>query len=283
MLNVTADSFSDGGEYFSEVGAVERAFALLRDGATVVDVGGESTRPRGSTYGEGATPVSAEEQLRRVMPVVEALASAGAVVSVDTKSFEVARAVLAAGARIINDVSGAPSEALLRTVASCGAEIVIMHSRGGGEVTPENTRYDDVSEDIAREWRRERDRAVACGIAPERIWFDAGLGFAKTPAQSMLTLRQTKRFVDEGHRVLVAASRKSFLGQHVAQGGEVPTPKTRLGASVAAALFAARSGASAVRVHDVRETVQALRMEATLASGPLAMGALPDVGAGDAP
>ncbi len=264
VLNVTPDSFSDGGHHFAPKAAIERAFAILREGAHVVDVGGESTRPQGMTYGAGASVVPAEEELRRVLPVVEALAAQGAVASVDTTKGHVARRVLEAGARIINDVSCGRDDELLAAVASHGAELVLMHSRGRGEVVPPNTEYGDLFDDVVREWEVAAARAECFGVSRAKLWFDVGPGFAKTASQSLEGVRLTKRFAARGVRVLVAASRKSFLGTYAATDDRVPSPTDRVGASVAAALFAARSGASAVRVHDVRETAQALLVEAAL-------------------
>lgn len=264
VLNVTPDSFSDGGHHFAPNAAIERAFAILREGAHVVDVGGESTRPQGVTYGAGASVVSVDEELRRVLPVVEALVTHGAVASVDTTKGAVARRVLEAGARIINDVSCGRDDELLAAVASHGAELVLMHSRGRGEVAPPYTNYTDLFDDVVREWDVAAARAERFGVPRAKLWFDVGPGFAKTAAQSMEGVRLTSRFASRGVRVLVAASRKSFLGAYATEDATVPSPGERVGASVAAALFAARSGASAVRVHDVRETVQALRIEAAL-------------------
>jgi dihydropteroate synthase len=269
VINVTPDSFSDWGRFASADEAVAAGLGLVREGADVVDVGGESTRPRGATYGEGARPVSAAEELRRVLPVVEALSRAGVRVSIDTSKGEVAARALEAGARVVNDVTGGRDPALLRAVARAGAELVLMHNRGAGAVDAESTRYGDVVDDVLAELRACVDRAVAAGVSRDRLWLDPGLGFAKTPAQSLALLARTADLVRraEGLRVLVGASRKAFLGEAVrADGREPPPPGERLAASLVAALRAARAGAHAVRVHDVAATRQALAMDAALAA-----------------
>jgi dihydropteroate synthase len=267
VINVTPDSFSDGGRFQSAEDAVRAASYLVAEGADVVDVGGESTRPRGPTYGEGAVPVSAEEELRRVLPVVQRLVQAGVVVSVDTNKGEVASRVLQAGARVINDVTGGRDDALLAAVARHRAELVLMHNRSSGAVDASTTRYDDVVEDVLRELRPRVERALAAGIARDRLWLDPGLGFAKTAEQSLALLARTAELVAraEGLRVLVGASRKSFLAETIRRaGGAPPPPDRRLAPSLVAAVHAARCGAHAVRVHDVGATRQALAMASAL-------------------
>jgi len=259
VLNVTPDSFSDGGRFVEVDQAVARGLAMAEEGADVIDVGGESTRPAGATYGAGAAIVDAGEEARRAVPVVRALAGAGLRVSIDTTKAEVAEAALGAGAEIVNDVSGQPSEALLRVVAAAGAGLVLMHSRGRGEVAEPFTRYADVVEDVRRELAAAALRAEELGVRRDRLWLDPGLGFAKTSAQSGLLLRATPRLVSLGYPVLVGASRKGFvatLGQN-RSGAPIP-PDERLGGSVAAAALAVHLGAEAVRVHDVRATCHAV-------------------------
>ena len=259
VLNVTPDSFSDGGLFLDAGAAVARAEVMLAEGADVIDVGGESTRPPGATYGAGAEPVGPEEELRRVLPVVERLAKAGIRVSVDTQKADVAERALGAGAAIINDVSMGQSEALLRAVASAGAGLVLMHSRGRGEVTAERTNYGNVATEVAAELGAAATRASAVGVQKQRIWLDPGFGFAKTAEQSGALLGGLEAVVALGFPVLAGASRKSFLAALAPNpDGTRPGAQHRLAASVAAAVVAAARGARAVRVHDVDFTRQAL-------------------------
>lgn len=263
VLNVTPDSFSDGGAHFDREAALAHAWRMLADGVDVIDVGGASSRPRGATYGEGAAAVDAAEEIRRTVPVIEALVARGlsARLSIDTTSAEVAKAALVAGASIVNDVSMGRDAALLEASAAHGAELVLMHTRADGRVDGSTTGYSDVVAEVLEELALAVERAVQHGVARERVWIDPGLGFAKTAAQSMALLSATDRFVASGQRVLVGASRKSFLGVSAVDRDEaVPAPTERLGASVAAATLAALAGAHAVRVHDVRETRQAVRI-----------------------
>lgn len=259
VLNVTPDSFSDGGRFLASEAALLQARAMLSSGAQVVDVGGESTRPRGATYGAGFVAVTLDEELRRVLPVVERLAADGARVSIDTTKAEVARLALQAGAQIVNDVSCGRDAALLRVAADAGAELVLMHSRGAGEVKGAKATYDDVVADVLAELAAAVERAVAAGVASDKIWIDPGLGFAKTAAQSLALLARTDALVATGQRVLVGASRKSFLAEAAPdRDGARPPASERLAATLIAGVHAARAGAHAVRVHDVREMRQAL-------------------------
>jgi dihydropteroate synthase len=265
ILNVTPDSFSDGGRFDDLERATAHGSRMLGQGAAVIDVGGESSRPAGATYGAGAERVSTDEELRRVVPVVRALCAAGARVSVDTVKAEVARAALEAGATIVNDVSNGASEALLDVVAEHGAELVLMHTRGGGRVDADTTRYVDVVEDVLAELLVSVERAVDRGVLPQRIWIDPGIGFAKTAPQSLALLNATARFASSGHRVLVGASRKSFIA-HTVGAATAPAPDERLGGSIAAVALAVLGGAAAVRVHDVYESAQAVALVARAAS-----------------
>lgn len=262
MLNVTPDSFSDGGRYLSVDDAVAHAERMLREGADTIDVGGESSRPPGRTYGEGFAEVSARDEIARVVPVIERVrAELGCAVSVDTVKAEVAAAALAAGASVVNEVSGAPSDALLDAVAEHGAGLVLMHSRDRGRVDASTTAYEDVVEDVRRELLREVERAAARGVARDAIWIDPGIGFAKTAAQSARLLGHLDAFVQTGYPVLVGASRKSFIAATMAEAGaEAPGPDARLGGSLAAVVAAALAGCAAVRVHDVYESLQAARV-----------------------
>ena len=259
ILNVTPDSFSDGGRYLALDAALARAKVMLAEGADVIDVGGASSRPRGAAYGAGAEEVSTEVEIARVVPVVEILArELGARVSIDTTRGATAEAALAAGATVVNDVSMGRDPSLLAAVAAHRAELVLMHTRGDGAVTPENTTYDDVVRDVLTELELACEKARVSGIEADRLWVDPGLGFAKTTDQSALLLAHTPALLGLGARVLVGASRKAFLGALAEHGGVRPGPEARLAASLVAATVAARGGAHAVRVHDVAETRQAL-------------------------
>jgi dihydropteroate synthase len=269
VLNVTPDSFSDGGSYLAHDAAVAAGLAMVEAGAQVIDVGGESTRPAGKTYGEGARAVSLEEELGRVMPVVRALVGHGVCVSIDTTKAEVARAACAAGARFINDVSCGRTEALLAVAAefcsradprasTASVELVLMHNRGRGERNAENVHYGDVVAEVLAELLEAVERAVRAGVARERVWIDPGIGFAKTARQSIALLARTDVLVATGQRVLVGPSRKSFIAE-VAKDprGESPPALARLGGTAATVATAVMLGAHAVRVHDVADMRQA--------------------------
>lgn len=259
VVNVTPDSFSDGGEHLAPERAVEHARRLRADGADVIDVGGASSRPRGALYGEGAAPVAADEELRRILPVVQALAREGARVSIDTTKAEVARAAIAAGAAIVNDVGGGASLELLDVAAELGVEYVLMHTRGAGEVQPPNTLYRDVVSDVRDELLAAAERAQARGIAREQLWLDPGIGFAKTAEQSAALLGALPVLVETGLRVLCGPSRKGFIAELAPRAsGERPAPQAREPGTLAAVTAAVLQGAAAVRVHDVAAARQAV-------------------------
>ncbi len=261
VLNVTPDSFSDGGRYVDADVALAHGLRLVSDGAHVIDVGGESTRPRGHAYGPGYEDVSADVECARVVPVVRALVAANVRVSIDTTKPEVAEAALEAGAAIVNDTSCGGSDRLLDAVSANGAELVLMHNRGRGEVDAANTDYGDVVRDVCDTLVRASAHATSRGVDPSRIWLDPGLGFAKTAAQSLCVHASLDRVVALGHPVLLGSSRKSFLAALAAEGSAPgPLPEARLGATIASALFGARTGVRGVRVHDVFEVAQALRV-----------------------
>jgi dihydropteroate synthase len=233
---------------------------MLVDGADVIDVGGASSRPRGQVYGAGAPPVGVAEEIARVEPVVRALAHERPTrISIDTTRPEVARAALDAGACIVNDVSCAASDALLDVVAERGADYVIMHSRGSGEVAAPNTTYRDVVADVVSELRAAIARAERRGIARSRLWLDPGLGFAKTAQQSLALLANLDALCALGLPVLCGPSRKGFIAE-VAQtpSGTRPAPSEREPGTIAAITLALLHGARAVRVHDVAASRQAL-------------------------
>ncbi|MEA3200694.1 MAG: dihydropteroate synthase [Thermoplasmata archaeon] len=247
IVNVTPDSFSDGGEHATEDAAVAHGLALLAEGADILDVGGESTRP-------GAAPVSEAEELRRVVPVVRRLAAAGALVSVDTMKASVAQAALEAGAAIVNDITAGGDPAMLPLVARSGVGVVLMHMQGEPRTMQQDPRYHDVVKEVAA-FLLERARAAeAAGVPREAIALDPGLGFGKTQAHNLALLRGLPEIAMLGYPLLVGASRKGFLG---ALTGGAP-PQDRVEASVAAHVLAAERGAQVVRVHDVKAHKRAL-------------------------
>ncbi|HSX68566.1 dihydropteroate synthase [Nocardioides sp.] len=259
ILNVTPDSFSDGGRFAALDKAVEGGLALVRDGADLVDVGGESTRP-------GAVRVDEDEELRRVVPVVGALAGAGIAVSVDTMRARVAEAAVGAGAVLVNDVSGGLADpAMLDVIAATGSQCVLMHWRGHSTVMESRAVYDDVLREVSDELVDRVDAAVAAGVDPGNIVLDPGLGFAKDAEQSWALLAAYPRLSSLGFPLLVGASRKRFLGEcvpHEAPGLSVPADRD--GASAAVAAYVAQAGAWGVRVHDVAPAAAAVRVAARL-------------------
>jgi dihydropteroate synthase len=260
VLNVTPDSFSDGGEAFEQRAALERAKQLLAAGADVIDVGGVSSRPPGATYGAGAEAVSVEEELRRVVPVVEQIVhELSGRVSVDTVRPAVARAALRAGATIVNDISTGASDELMQVAAQADAEYVLMHNRADGRVSGDNARYDDVVSEVLAELSAAAVRASSNGVRFDRLWLDPGIGFAKTATDSLTLMAALPRFVRSGYRVLVGPSRKSFIAA-VEAAAQAPQskPSERVGGTAAAVVFSVMAGAQAVRVHDVAAMRQAV-------------------------
>lgn len=248
VLNVTPDSFSDGGAWFDRGRAVEHGRQLVADGADVIDVGGESTRP-------GAAPVPVDEELRRVVPVVEALAP-HARVSVDTRKPAVAEAAIAAGATILNDVSAE----LWPVAAAHGVGWIAMHMPADPSVMAEHAVYGDVVGEVTAYLTARAEQARAAGV--QEVWIDPGIGFAKTAAHNLSLLRHLDRLVATGWPVAVGASRKSFLGRLTARDGVVPPPSDRLEASVATAAWAVAAGVALVRVHDVAPVAMVARLAA---------------------
>lgn len=255
VVNVTPDSFSDGGLWFDPERAVKHGLDLVAAGADLVDVGGESTRP-------GAVRVAEDEELRRVVPVVRELAAAGALVSVDTMRAVVAERAVEAGAAIVNDVSGGLADPrMVPVAAAAGVPFVVMHWRGQSIDMNSRAVYADVVAEVAGELRRRRDEVVAGGVAPERIIIDPGLGFAKNAEHDLALLARLADLRELGHPVLVAASRKRFLGRVLAAGQDDPPPaRERDAATAAVSAIAAREGAWAVRVHQVRPSADAVRV-----------------------
>ena len=262
VVNVTPDSFSDGGAWLEPDAAIAHGRAMLSEGADLLDIGGESTRP-------GATRPSVAVELARTIPVVRALAAEGAAVSIDTMRAEVAAAALDAGAMTVNDVSGGLADPdMLALVAARGVPYIAMHWRGHSADMQARAVYDDVVDEVCRELAARRDAALAAGIAPERLVLDPGLGFAKLPEHNWTLTAYLDRIVALGHPVLYAASRKGFLGRVGRPAEAPPRPVTeRDVATAATSVLAAAAGAWAVRVHDVRGTRDALDVwEATAAA-----------------
>jgi len=249
ILNVTPDSFSDGGRFGKVEDAVREGMAMVAAGADWVDIGGESTRP-------GAAPVSAEEEIARVLPVVSALAKEGIAVSVDTQKATVARATLDAGARMINDVSAMRDPAMLATVREFGVEIVLMHMHGTPSTMQQAPQYVDVTSEV-RDYLVDRAKfAEASGIHREKIWIDPGIGFGKTVQHNLQLIRETDQLVATGYPVLVGASRKAFIGKLT----DDASVDDRLEGTLAVHLEAVRKGAQMIRVHDVLAHRRALAL-----------------------
>jgi dihydropteroate synthase len=252
VLNITPDSFSDGGQFLDPERAVRAAEQMVADGADLIDVGGESTRPR-------AMPVSPEEEWTRIAPVLDGLRGRLAVpVSVDTRHAEVAAQAVEAGADFINDVEGLRSEAMRATVARTGAGVVVMHMRGTPPTMQENLEYADLRGEVYSALADATDAARHAGVAPEKILVDPGLGFGKSAEQSLELLVHAGEFRCLGYPVVVGASRKSFLGWALGNVG----PLERLEAGLAAAVIAADRGVALLRTHDVKPTVLALKVVA---------------------
>jgi dihydropteroate synthase len=257
VLNVTPDSFSDGGLYLDVDAAVDHADEMAREGAQIVDVGGESTRP-------GAAPVPEAEELERVVPVVERIAATDVHVSIDTRKLAVAEAALQAGARIVNDVSAfraAPEMAGL--VAAGGADCCLMHMLGDDPRTMQaDPRYDDVVSEVKAFLEQRLAFATGEGVPEDRVWLDPGIGFGKTLEHNLELLRRLDEIVAIGRPVVIGASRKSFLGKLTGR-----PERERVAATVAANVVALERGASIFRVHDVAETVDALKVAAATVGG----------------
>lgn len=245
VLNVTPDSFSDGGRYLDPDAAIGHGQALVHAGADVVDVGGESTRP-------GAVPVDPEEEARRVVPVVRALVADGIRVSIDTRRASVAAAALDAGATIVNDVDGGLDPALLRITAASGADLVLMHSRGPSAA---DGGFRDVVAEVAADLRRRVDAAIAAGVGPDRLVTDPGIGFSKSADENWQLLASLDALEVDGLRMLVGVSRKRFLGELV--DGD---PEARDGVTAVLSALLAERGVWAVRVHDPAGTRAAIEV-----------------------
>lgn len=268
IVNVTPDSFSDGGRYSEVEAAVRHGVSLAEEGADVLDVGGESTRPRGATYGEGAQTVPVEEEIARVVPVIRGLRERVEVpISIDTRKAAVARAALEAGATMVNDVSGLKHDpSLAKVAAERGAALCLMHTPADIESLKHEVPCADVIGEVLSGLRASLEEAVRRGVRREHLVVDPGIGFGKTYAGNLLLLRHLEAVAALGPPVLVGASRKATVGRAGAAWGEgTPLPVSeRLHASVGAAVTAWLRGAHLLRVHDVRATVEALRMAAAI-------------------
>ncbi len=247
VLNVTPDSFSDGGAHLDPVKAVERGLLMSESGADIVDVGGESTRP-------GAVPVDAGEELKRVVPVVEGLAKKGVAVSVDTSKAVVAKAALDAGAEVINDVSALGDADMARVCSEAGAAIVLMHRRGDAATMQLDTAYKDLIEEVFLYLCGRMEYAEIAGISRDKIIIDPGIGFGKSVDGNLSLLKNLSEFRALGRPVLAGVSRKSFIGKVAAERGG--TPDERLPGSIAAGVAAVLNGAHVLRAHDVKEAAQ---------------------------
>ena len=258
IVNVTPDSFSDGGRYLDPGAAVARCLELLAEGADLLDLGGESTRP-------GSEAVPGAEQWRRLGPVLTRLARERpqAAISIDTRSAEVAERALAAGARIVNDVSALADPAMAGVVARAGAGLVLMHMRGTPDTMQRETAYGDVTAEVADYLRSRLSAAEAAGVARDCVALDPGIGFAKSAQGSLELLARLPELAAIGRPVLVGASRKSFLARLT---GDEGPPEERVPASLAAAALATWQGAHILRVHDVAPTVRAMKLAAAARS-----------------
>jgi dihydropteroate synthase len=258
VVNVTPDSFSDGGRFLDPAAARDHALSLLEAGADWLDVGGESTRP-------GADPVGEGEELDRVVPVIEAILAdrPEAKISIDTMKPAVAEAALGAGARMWNDVNALRADGALETAARLDRPVALMHMQGAPQTMQDSPAYEDVVTDVARFLGQRAGAAMAAGVARENILLDPGIGFGKTLAHNLRLMAALEHFTSLEFPILFGASRKRFiaaLDDTAAQAGD------RLGGSIAAALHAARAGCALIRVHDVRESVQALKVQAAIAA-----------------
>ena len=256
IVNLTPDSFSDGGRFLVPRQALDHARRLIAEGADILDLGAESTRP-------GAAPVSQQTELERLLPLIEAIRQDSAIaISVDTMKPAVAQAAMAAGATIWNDVTALGHDPLsLATAASLGCNVVLMHMRGEPRTMQDDPRYDDVAAEVEAYLLQRALAAQQAGVAPDRIWLDPGLGFGKTTDHNLALIAGLPRLASRGYRVLLGASRKRFIAALYPPAVE---PADRLAGSLAIALAGARAGVAVVRAHDVAATIQALDVDAAI-------------------
>jgi len=254
ILNVTPDSFSDGGEFFDPDKAIEHGLQMAADGAGIIDVGGESTRP-------GSAPVSAEQQIKRVVPVIKALCEKTAVpVSIDTYKYDVAKAALDAGAAIINDITALSDERAGELAAERQVPVILMHMQGTPATMQVEPKYDDVVGVVLEFLLDRAKRAEKLGMSKEMIFIDPGIGFGKTTEHNLLLLRNIDKFVTTGYRILVGTSRKRFIGQITGK----EKPSERIFGTAATVALCASAGVSIVRVHDVAEMVDVVKVANTI-------------------
>jgi len=253
VLNVTPDSFSDGGLYLSKTDAIAAARVMSGEGADIIDVGGESTRP-------GADPVSVDEELRRVVPVIDELASEGVIVSVDTSKPEVARAAIDAGAEIINDVSAASAEEMSTVMAETGAGVILLHMKGTPRTMQQRPAYEDVLEEVVGFLRRRTETVTERGVRPASVALDPGIGFGKTTAHNLQLIAGLGEIADLGFPVALGASRKTFLGRVTG----IEDPADRDGVTAVTTALGFERGARIFRVHDVASSRAALSITAAI-------------------
>ncbi len=250
VLNVTPDSFSDGGRFFEPDKAIEQGLKMAVDGAAIIDVGGESTRP-------GSTPVSPKQQIKRVVPVIKALAKKIDVpISIDTYSYEVAEAALDAGAAMINDITALSDERMGRLAAEQNVPVVLMHIQGTPRTMQIEPKYNDVVSEVRQFLLDRAKRAEQLGIPKERIFIDPGIGFGKTLEHNLLILRSIRKFVETDYRVLIGTSRKSFISKLTGK----EKPAERIFGTAATVALCVTAGVSIVRVHDVAEIVDVIKV-----------------------
>lgn len=258
VVNATPDSFSDGGRFLDPEAAARRAADLVEEGAGILDVGGESTRP-------GADEVAVQDEIARVVPVIEAIRRAGISVpiSIDTRKAAVARAAIAAGAAIVNDVSALSDPAMAGVAAEHGAGLILVHMKGTPRTMQESPEYDDVTAEVSEHLAAAMDRAALAGVGPERIVLDPGIGFGKTMEHNLTLVREIPRLLRLGRPVLLGVSRKAFIGRLL--GGA--TPERRVNGTVGACVAGLDRGARIFRVHDVRPVAEALRVAHAVSAG----------------
>jgi dihydropteroate synthase len=250
VLNVTPDSFSEGGQFFDKDDAIEHGLKMAADGAAIIDVGGESTRP-------GSVSVSAEEQIRRVVPVIEVLVKkVGVPISIDTHDYEVAKAALEAGAALINDITALSDQRIGELAAEKSVPVVLMHMQGTPATMQIEPKYKDVIGEVQQFLLECAKKAKRFGVAKDMIFIDPGIGFGKTVEHNLLLLRNIDRFVDSGYRVCVGTSRKSFIGKITGK----DNPDDRIFGTAATVALCAAAGVSIVRVHDVAEMVDVVKI-----------------------
>jgi len=257
VLNITPNSFSDGGQFFEPDKAIEHGLQMAADGAAIIDVGGESTRP-------GSEPVSPEQQIKRVVPVIKALCKEITVpISIDTCNLEVAEAALDAGAAMINDITALSDERMGRLAAKYQVPVVLMHMQGTPQTMQIEPKYDDVVGEVRQFLLDRAEQAEQLGIPKERIFIDPGIGFGKTLEHNLLILRSMHKFVETGYRVLVGTSRKSFIGKLTGR----ENPAERIFGTAATVALCAAAGVSIIRVHDVAEMADVIKVTRAIKGG----------------